>query len=260
MISSLGRIPSHLRTRLASALDSGHISAMPSNEAIRSALGVSDYTSEVSEGLAGLAALGITGRAAGAWLNALELAKASTPKPDLVWSGPPVPGLFARDTRQVYEELISSAQHSLWVSTFAFYDGAKAFSVLSGAMEQRPQLDVKLLVNIQRRRYDTSSGDQIVRRFAEHFWHHEWPGVLRPAVFYDPRSVELESSNAVLHAKAVVADQKSTFVTSANLTEAALDSNVELGVLVVDRAFALTVCGYFQGLINIGLLSSLPSS
>jgi len=40
------------------------------------------------------------------------------------------------------------------------------------------------------------------------------------------------------------------FITSANLTEAALDRNIELGVLIRDRAFALAVGGYFQSLID----------
>jgi phosphatidylserine/phosphatidylglycerophosphate/cardiolipin synthase-like enzyme len=45
------------------------------------------------------------------------------------------------------------------------------------------------------------------------------------------------------------------FITSANLTEAALDRNIELGVLVRDRAFALTVGGYFRNLIDRDLLT-----
>ena len=55
----------------------------------------------------------------------------------------------------------------------------------------------------------------------------------------------LEGAGGVLHAKAVVADDEAVFVTSANLTEAALDRNIELGVLIRDRAFALTIGGYF---------------
>ncbi len=35
------------------------------------------------------------------------------PRPDLVWSGPEVPGLHARDTRRVYEELLGSAERTL---------------------------------------------------------------------------------------------------------------------------------------------------
>ena len=50
------------------------------------------------------------------------------------------------------------------------------------------------------------------------------------------------------------------FVTSANLTEAALDRNVELGLLVRDRALALSVVSHFRGLIDRGLLSPLPAA
>jgi phosphatidylserine/phosphatidylglycerophosphate/cardiolipin synthase-like enzyme len=65
-------------------------------------------------------------------------------------------------------------------------------------------------------------------------------------------------SGGVLHAKAVVVDDEAVFVTSANLTGAALDRNIELGVLIRDRAVALTICGYFRSLIDRDLLKPLP--
>jgi phosphatidylserine/phosphatidylglycerophosphate/cardiolipin synthase-like enzyme len=54
----------------------------------------------------------------------------------------------------------------------------------------------------------------------------------------------------VLHAKAAVADDEAVFVTSANLTEAALDRNIEVGLLVRDRALAPSVSSHFRGLID----------
>ncbi len=45
----------------------------------------------------------------------------------------------------------------------------------------------------------------------------------------------------------------------ANLTEAALDRNIELGLLVRDRALAAAVVSQFQGLIDQGWLRLLPS-
>lgn len=258
MISSLGKLPSHVRIRLSDALEAGHLSASSPRGSVVAAVGGGNHVDGVIEGLQALSQLGISGRAAGAWLRALDEAVGRPHRPDLVWSGPPVAGLHARDTRRVYEELLSSARHSIWASTYAFYDGPRAFKVLSDAMESNPSLKVRLLVNIQRKRNDTSSSSQVIRRFTDHFWGHEWPGVLRPAIFYDPRSVEADGPPGVLHAKAVVVDEASTFITSANMTEAALDSNVELGVLIDDRAFALTVCGYFQGLIDLGMLAVLP--
>ena len=66
-------------------------------------------------------------------------------------------------------------------------------------------------------------------------------------------------NRGVLHAKAVLADDEAAFVTSANLTEAALDRNIELGLLVRDRAQALSIRGYLQNLIDRSLLLALPS-
>jgi hypothetical protein len=47
-------------------------------------------------------------------------------------------------------------------------------------------------------------------------------------------------------------------VTSANLTEAALDRTIELGQLVRDRALAASVSRHFTVLIERGLLRPLP--
>jgi phosphatidylserine/phosphatidylglycerophosphate/cardiolipin synthase-like enzyme len=115
-----------------------------------------------------------------------------------------------------------------------------------------------LLLNVQRKRGDTTAADQLVRRFADRFWKHEWPGTARPRVFYDPRALEPDGPGGVLHAKAVVIDDEVVFITSANLTEAALDSNIELGVLVRDRALATTVSTHFQVLIDSAMLLCLP--
>jgi phosphatidylserine/phosphatidylglycerophosphate/cardiolipin synthase-like enzyme len=125
-------------------------------------------------------------------------------------------------------------------------------------MEITPALHVTLLLNIQRKRGDTTASEQLVRRFADHFWKTDWPGAVRPSVFYDPRALDSERPGGVLHAKAVVADDEAVFITSANLTEAALDRNIELGVLIRDRAFGLAVSGYFRSLIEHDLLKPLP--
>ena len=53
-------------------------------------------------------------------------------------------------------------------------------------------------------------------------------------------------------------DDEAVFVTSANLTEAALDRNIEVGLLVRDHALAVTLTSHFQGLIDQRLLSPLP--
>jgi len=257
MIEAVLDLPAHLRKRLASALESGLVARPYSAASLRSVLGT-DGVEQVVETLMELERLGITGPAAGAWIRTVEDAAARTTRADLVWSGPEVPGLHARDTRRVYEELLDSAERSVWACTYAFFDGPRAFEVVARRMEVRSELRVILLLNIQRRRGDTTAAEQLVRRFADRFWATDWPGSSRPSVFYDPRALELDRPAGVLHAKALVVDDEAVFVTSANLTEAALDRNIEVGLLVRDRALALTVSSHFRGLIDRGLLRPLP--
>jgi phosphatidylserine/phosphatidylglycerophosphate/cardiolipin synthase-like enzyme len=128
-------------------------------------------------------------------------------------------------------------------------------------MDTKPGLRVTLLLNIQRRRGDSTEASDLMRRFADRFWETDWPGSTRPKVYYDPRSLELDRSQAgVLHAKAVVTDEEAVFVTSANLTEAAFDRNFELGLLVRDKALAASVSSHFRGLIERGLLCALGAA
>jgi phosphatidylserine/phosphatidylglycerophosphate/cardiolipin synthase-like enzyme len=226
--------------------------------AVKSALGVQDGAEPIVASLDELARLGIVGPGAVAWLRTIDDAVSRVPTPDLVWSGPEVEGLHARDTRRVYEELLGSAQHSIWASTYAFFDGHKAFDVLARRLDAVDGLHVTLLLNIQRRRGDTTAADQLVRKFTDRFWKMDWPGTRRPRVYYDPRSLELDGPAGVLHAKAVVADDEAVFITSANLTEAALDRNIEMGLIIRDRAIAASVSRHFRGLIDRALLQPLP--
>ena len=260
MSDLLINLPSHLRDRLVGALESGLLGPSPTMASLRSVLGNREDAEGLAAALLELERLGISGPAAAAWLRTVARVAERTRKPDLVWSGPEVPGLHARDTRRVYEELLGSAEHSICASTYAFFDGHKAFEILAKRMEARPALRVTLLLNIQRKRADTTASDQLVRRFADRFWKADWPGSSRPSVYYDPRALEQEGPGGVLHAKAVVADDEAVFITSANLTEAALDRNIELGVLIRDRALALTISGYFRNLIDRDLLKPLPSA
>lgn len=258
-IEALVDLPAHVRHSLATALEAGLLRLESSPTALRANLSLShDRTRDVLDLFAGWRQAGVSEPTAAAWLRSLEQLASSFSSPDLVWSGPEVPGLHARDTRRVYEEVIGAASRSLWASTYAFFDGELAFKALAEKMDALPGLDVTLLLNIHRGRGVTTAADHLVRSFADSFWKREWPGASRPTVFYDPRSVATEGPQGVLHAKGVVADEEVVFVTSANFTEAALDRNIEMGLLHRDRHLALTVVRHFQTLIDRKLLLPLP--
>ena len=178
----------------------------------------------------------------------------------LVWTGPEAKGLHSRDTRQVLDEMIASSKRSILLSSYVYFDGPKAFRSLANRMDSTPELRATLLLNIERGRQSTTKSEDLVRRFASRFWRSDWPGERRPEVYYDPRSLEPGGPKGVLHAKAVIADEEALFVTSANLTEAALDRNVEVGVLLRDRTIALTALAHFRALIDQQFLLPLPVS
>jgi phosphatidylserine/phosphatidylglycerophosphate/cardiolipin synthase-like enzyme len=259
VIDALLELPPHVRERLAGALEAGLLSPPYSSAAIRSVVGANGLVADIEGALAEVERGGIPPEALAVCLRVLEGAQARAPRCDLVWSGPEVPGVHARDTRRVYEELLEGATRSVWISTYAFFDGPCAFETIARRLDALPGLQVTLLLNIQRKRRDMTAPEHLVRAFADRFWSHDWPGDLRPAVFYDPRALDADGPTGVLHAKAVVVDDEVLFVTSANLTEAALDRNIELGLVTRDRALALTAATQLQALIDQGLLLQLPA-
>lgn len=258
MIEDLLLLPPYLRTRLSGALETGLIDLPVSLVSLRAAVGPVENAEAIITALEELAQHGISGRGAAAWIRTVDRVTATQNMPDMVWSGPSVPGLHARETRRVFDEMLSNAERSLWVSTYAFFDGPKAFEVLSKRMDAQPQLETKILMNITRKKGDTRPADELVVQFSDRFWKYDWPGSNRPQLFYDPRSLDENAPGAVLHAKAVVADEENVLVTSANLTEAAFDRNIELGLHLRDRALAKSITAHFRTLIEKQLLVMLP--
>lgn len=249
-------LPSHQRLRLIRALETGMLEAPYAEIAVRAAVGGGIDAASVCAELARLSTKGIGGAAVAYALELAASAVASVHRPDLVWSGEEVQGLHSRKTRQVFDELVGGAEKSLWICSYAYYDGPKAFEKLAERMDAVPELQVTLLLNIKRDWGKPTPAEQLVAEFAAKLWKG-WPGQRRPEVFYDPRAVKDDGDTAVLHAKAVVADDEVAFVTSANLTEKAFDANIEAGMLSRDRTVALSLTKHFRILIERGLLEPL---
>lgn len=257
MTNPLLELPGTALGRLKDALSMGMVRAPYASVAIRSNVG-QDLADTVLAGLQKLDSQGIRDRGVVAWLDAIEAARADIPRPALVWTGPEVEGLHARDTRQVFEELIGRAEKSLWISTYAYFDGKKAFEVLADRMDAVPTLRVNLLLNIERRE-EHASASQAVEIAAKRLWKHNWGGQRRPRVYYFPESlVKDPGERGVLHAKAIVRDECEVLITSANFTEAALNRNIELGVLIHDGHFARQVARHYERLIEREKLVEVP--
>lgn len=208
---------------------------------------------------------GVNGRHLAWALERTVRARGRTPGTEdsisLVWTGPEVDGTANRDTRVVVQEMFSAARESVFIAGFAVYQGARLFEGLASRFDADPSLHVRLVLDVQRRYGDTTEAGAILREFARRFWTKEWPGRRHPEVFYDPRSLELPPDiRASMHAKCVVIDGARCLVTSANLTEAAQERNIELGVLLKSSHLATSIERHFAVLVATSRLSKLPEA
>lgn len=221
---------------------------------------------------------GENGAAVSAWVTSLEQA-AFTPAqtarllhsivagrhrdrvlvPDLVVSGPDVPGVPTADTYAVVQSLFHEAQDEIVLAGYAFHNGKLLFERLADRKRLRPQLRIIFHVDVPRRAGDTTSSDDLILRYADEFRTRHWPWQPFPEVYFDPRALDTDShTRASLHAKVVVVDRASLFLTSANFTEAAHQRNIEMGLLSRAAYLAEQVATYFEALRQSGRLQRLP--
>jgi len=180
--------------------------------------------------------------------------------PDLVVSGPDVPGVPTADTYSVVQSLFQEATSEVVVAGYAFYNGKALFERLHEQRTRNPALKIIFHVDVPRRHGDTTSPEGLVKKYVDEFRLKHWPWEPLPELYFDPRALESDSKiRASLHAKVVSIDRRKLLITSANFTEAAQQKNIELGVLCSLPYLAERVCSYFEGLRKQGLLRKLPS-
>ncbi len=143
---------------------------------------------------------------------------------ELVWTGPKTGLIPTRQTEQVLIEVIDSARLDLFLVTYVFYRASGITRALNAALKRGAAVRILLESSIEQG--GAIKGDSI--------------GGMREAVpgatiyIWDPaaRRPSGTAAGAAVHAKCAVADEKLAFITSANLTSAAMERNMELGLLI----------------------------
>ena len=155
----------------------------------------------------------------------------------------------------VVRNLFSKAEKSVLVVGYAVYQGQKVFSELAQRMDENPDLQVQMYLDIRRDK-DTSLESMIVKKYLNRFRSEQWPeGSRMPDIFYDPRSLDVDpSKRASLHAKCIVVDNKEVFISSANFTHRAQHRNIEVGLRLSSPQLASQLADHFQDLANQNLL------
>lgn len=177
---------------------------------------------------------------------------------DLVLSGPEVFGTPTRDTRAVMHSLLAEAVSEVLLVGYVIHNANSLFQPLAQRMATEPNLKVWCCLDIGREWKDQTPTEELLRRFSHEFRTRHWPWEPRPKVYYDPRSLESSgSTRSSLHAKCLVIDRRVALVTSANLTEAAQNRNIECGVIIRGGSTPERLGEYFAGLKTLQHLLEL---
>lgn len=141
---------------------------------------------------------------------------------EMVWTGPFTGLVASRHTEQVLLEVISSARWRLFIVSFVAYDIDSVKKALRDAVGRNVQIDILL-------ESSKTHGGKIdidsIASFKE--------AIPSANIFaWDSEAKASNRWSGAVHAKCAVADGTLAFITSANLTRAAMESNMELGVLI----------------------------
>ena len=168
----------------------------------------------------------------------------------LVWTGPSVEPVPMRKTEQAILEVIVSAERRLLIVSYAVYHIPNIRHALIEAADRGVEITVVLEAPNRlegENTYNTlrAFGEAVARRCSVFVWPPE------------QRQTDPRGKVGSLHVKAVVADGRRLFVSSANLTEYAFTVNMELGVLLTGERLASDVEKHFNWLIETGALEEV---
>lgn len=166
---------------------------------------------------------------------------------ELVWTGPSSPTDGMRSTEQVILDVIRNARASLDIVVFAAYK----VPALSRSIEEAFGRGVRMRFVLENK--DTSEGKisfDAAAALGASGGHvaevYVWP--------QSQRARNDRGQHGALHAKFIVADSATLFVSSANLTEHAMSLNLELGVLIRGGAEPARATAMIDSLIQRGVL------
>lgn len=156
---------------------------------------------------------------------------------EVVWTGPSSTVTTSRLTAAVIAGVLADAQREILLIGYAVHTQP----MVSGALDKAAQRGVKITLVLERQADNhafSGIGNPFptlpARRLA-------WPGDRRP-------------EGAALHAKVLVVDRDLALVGSANVTGAALERNLECGLLVRGGPQPRAICDHVEALVASGQL------
>lgn len=154
---------------------------------------------------------------------------------ELVWTGPETGIVPIRKTEQVLIGLIEKSRSELFMVSFVAYGATSIMQSLAKATSRG--VKVRILMELSQSDGGTLNFDSIakVREAVPNAEVFTWEGT--------------EHGRGSVHAKCAVADGESAFITSANLTGAAMQQNMELGSLFYGGLIPLQLQKHLEALV-----------
>lgn len=161
---------------------------------------------------------------------------------EMVWTGPSSGQIPVRHTEQVLCEVINHAKRRLFLVSFVAYEVGSIISALRNAVGRQVQISILL---------EPSSvhGGKVSNHDSAMAIKKALPSI---SVYFWTSKGKSHGSNMLsgaVHAKCAVADEELAFITSANLTSAAMERNMELGVLVKNGNLPIELHQHLEALI-----------
>lgn len=164
----------------------------------------------------------------------------TTQSTEIVWTGPSTSEVPVRMSREVLLQVIASASSKLTVVSFAAYKVPELSEALLVAVGRGVSVRLVLeTVESGKLTFDSTTAFKELRGKAAFL---SWP------------TAERGGDRSTMHAKAAIADDHTALVTSANLTGAAIDTNIELGLLLRGGPVPAALQRHFDLLIEQGVL------
>jgi cardiolipin synthase len=165
----------------------------------------------------------------------------------VVWTGPASYEVPVRATSAVLGEVIDEARKNLIVVSFAAYKVSAVVDALRAAADRGVNVRLVLESVVESKGKLSHDAKQAFDALGDCVAFYVWPAELRAS----------QGGGASMHAKCAVADHRTAFVTSANLTGAAMTDNMELGLVVRGGDVPKRIANHFDALVASGTLKSL---
>jgi phosphatidylserine/phosphatidylglycerophosphate/cardiolipin synthase-like enzyme len=164
---------------------------------------------------------------------------------ELVWTGPSSKLIATRRTEQALIQVIDSAEHRLFMTSFVAYDVASIMAALKRASNKG--VAISILLEASDKDGGTVSIDAIGKMKA----------ALPAARVYSWSEKDGGFAGGKVHAKVAVADEHFCFVSSANLTGHAMEKNMEAGVLVRGGATPRDLHRHLEALVTTHVIAKV---